>query len=107
MNVNNEEETNSERRFLIYKANAWIFILYTAVIFIMAQFGNDKSDGAIMVGIFMIFAIGAQSGINILISIIEFFRKKKDAGAFLLSGFVVLLIGTGTCFGIVSAMGLF
>lgn len=51
-------------------------------------------------GMFMMIAIGIQALALLIIGIVLLVQKKKDRGrAFLLSMFIVLLVGFSACFG--------
>ena len=83
----------------ILAINVAVLVIYVFVISLMPEPTNDMPGLAKM--IITMFLIGGHCGILFIASIILFFMKRTQLGkAFLLSTFVVLAIGTATCFGI-------
>lgn len=79
--------------------NLIILAIYTVIT--LGIFMNDSDQYAGMgYGIFMMILLGVQSLILLILSIVFFVKKNKERGkAFLISLFVVLLVGFSACFG--------
>jgi len=79
--------------------NLIILAIYTVIT--LGIFMNDSDQYAGMgYGIFMMILLGIQSLILLILSIVFFVKKNKERGkAFLISLFVVLLVGFSACFG--------
>lgn len=82
----------------ILKTNGLIFIGYT----LLASIAKDGFSVAIFSAIF----IGIHVGILFIMALISFLTNKRENAIWLLlSGFLVLIIGFGTCMGNASLHG--
>lgn len=80
--------------------NLIILLAYTIIIQLMAQLQSDPSHKGLIILIITLYALIAHIGINVLISIIYFFKDGSDKGkAFMLSSLVILLVGFSSCWG--------
>ncbi len=83
--------------------NLLLLLIYGAIIMGIFAAGSDPYAG-VGFGMFMMIAIGIQALVLLIIGIVLLVQKKKDRGrAFLLSMFIVLLVGFSACFGGMSA----
>jgi hypothetical protein len=75
--------------------NLLILLLYMGLINVSST-GPERELGVL---VFAATAITFHVGINILLAVILFFKKDKNARAFLLSAVIVLVVGFSTCLG--------
>ena len=91
----------------ILKINLIIFFIYFVIAFSSSLISPAREYdvfGRILIPFFLSIA---QMGINWIMGIGSLFFKdyRKNAGAFFLSGLIILLIGFGSCFAIAFANG--
>ena len=79
--------------------NLLILLIYSALF--LGGFWTDKGQYAGMgFGIFMMMAIAIHALVLLIIGIVLLVRKQRERGlAFIISMFVVLLVGFSACFG--------
>jgi len=80
--------------------NLAILFLYT---FVIVVFVKSEQDLGLPRMIAHMFVIAFHTTVLFVLSIVFFFKKRNDVGkAFLLSTFVVLVIGCASCVGMIS-----
>ncbi len=79
--------------------NMLIMLVYTAGIHIVC--GGGKNEGGMVILIIMIFPVALHALVNFIISMVKFFYNKDSGqgGSYLLSTFLVGIIGFGACWG--------
>lgn len=75
--------------------NLLILLIYMGLINV-SNTGHERELGVL---VFAAIAISFHVGINVLLAIILFFKKDKNAKSFLLSAVIVLAVGFSTCLG--------
>lgn len=82
--------------------NLGILFLYTGILFAQINWEYSSHLGlGFLLGMLMLISI--QAVINLVTSLIFFYKKKKEiAQSFLLSTVLIPLIGASSCFGVAS-----
>jgi len=79
--------------------NLLIILLYSVLIRLYADTSN-LYEAEFFILIISVYPVGIQVTINLLVSIVYFFKSNSDMGkAFLLSTIIVLLVGFSSCWG--------
>jgi uncharacterized membrane protein YozB (DUF420 family) len=79
--------------------NLFILVVYTILVSVFSK-GNQWQMNVM---ILLAMLISVQVGINLLLSLIFFLKREKVRGRnFLLSAFLILIIGFSTCYGLAS-----
>lgn len=75
--------------------NLLILLIYMGLIHVTST-GPERELGVL---VFAAMAIVFHVGVNVLIAIVQFIRKEKNAKSYLLSAVIVLVVGFSACFG--------
>lgn len=93
----------------IFGINMGVMIVYMVGIHFLAKGGgNNSSDAALGVAILCMIAVAAHAVVDLILMIVMFASGKKGNGfSFLLTTFLVGLIGFGACWGNIASVDYF
>jgi len=95
---NNTNEPKSNVFLLVLGINLGLFLTYYLFVIIKLFSGNFNSLGGSNIAIALYGSL-VHGILSILIGLIVVaFKKNKVSSAFILSGTIILIIGSGTCF---------